>query len=241
MADPSDAIDPAAIARGLEQVQGRIARAERASGRAPGSVRLVAVSKTQPAAAIRAAHAAGQRDFGENYAQELAAKQAELAGLDLGWHFIGGLQRNKAKLVIRARVHTLDGVALADELDKRAAAAGIARVDTLIEVNLAGETAKSGVAPEQLAELCDALAGRAQVRVGGLMCIPPETPDPEATRPYFRTLARLREQHARVTRAGVDLVDLSMGMSADLEVAIAEGATLVRVGTAIFGARQPRR
>ncbi|MCC6995736.1 MAG: YggS family pyridoxal phosphate-dependent enzyme [Deltaproteobacteria bacterium] len=240
MASPPDSFEH--VARGLDAVRERIARAARAAGRAPDAVRLIAVSKTMPGAAIRAAHAAGQRDFGENYAQELAGKLTELGDLpDLAWHFIGNLQRNKAKLVVgRACIHTLDGTALADELERRAAAAGIARVDTLIEVNVGGEAQKSGVAPADLPTLLDALAGRPHLRVGGLMCIPPAATDPEASRPHFRALARLRDELSRTPRAGIDLGHLSMGMSVDLEAAIAEGATLVRVGTAIFGERRPR-
>jgi pyridoxal phosphate enzyme (YggS family) len=204
----------------------------------PAGVTLVAVSKTQPAEAIREAYAAGQRDFGENYAQEWRDKAAALADLDgLVWHFIGALQTNKVKYLLPAEaaapaaawVHTVDRLALAEELSKRAARRG-GRLRVLLEVNVAAEASKAGVTPEEV----PALAGRVRALPGlelrGLMCIPPAEGDP---RPHFARLRALRD--------GVGgLADLSMGMSGDYEAAIAEGSTLVRVGTAIFGARPPR-
>jgi hypothetical protein len=223
------------VAAGLAEVRGRIDRAAAACGRARSSIRLVAVSKTKPAAAIREAYAAGQRDFGENYAQELGAKASELADLpDLRWHFIGHLQSNKARVVapVAHLVHTVDGASLARELGKRTAAArpGI-RLGVLVEVNVGGEAQKSGAAPEAVPGVLDAIAAEPALEVRGLMTIPPH--DGDATRRAFEALAALRDQHGGAAR----LPELSMGMSDDLEVAIACGATIVRVGTAIFGAR----
>jgi PLP dependent protein len=203
----------------IAAVQERVARAAR--GR---PVTLVAVTKTHPAQTVRAAHAAGLRVFGENYVQELAAKRAALADLDLTWHFIGHLQRNKAKEVAGrcALIHSVDSLALAQALDRRAAATQ----DVLVEVNVAGETTKSGVAPADVPALLEALAPLARVRCRGLMCIPPAGED---SRPHFRRLAGLARAHG--------LAELSMGMSDDFEAAIEEGATIVRVGTVLFGPR----
>jgi pyridoxal phosphate enzyme (YggS family) len=221
------------ITERLNDVRARIARAEERVGRAPGSVRLVAVSKTKPASAIREAYAAGQRVFGENYVQELVDKRRELADLpDLELHFIGHLQRNKAKDVVlaRATVETVDSERLATELDKRASAAGL-RVPVLVQVNVAREPQKSGCDPDAVAALIDHVRGLASLELRGLMTIPPLDEEPARIRPHFSALRALRDRHLE-PRAW-----LSMGMSADLEVAIEEGATHVRVGTAIFGAR----
>jgi PLP dependent protein len=233
------------IAHNLAQVRARIARAEAGAGRPPGSVRLVAVSKTMPATDVRAAVAAGQQDFGENYAQELRDKRAELeaeAGARPRWHHIGPLQSNKVKYVAGkvALVHTLDARALLDEMERRLAGAGPEAgsvQDCLVQVNVAREPQKRGVPPEAVPALLDHFAACPHLRCVGLMVIPPLDDDPEAARPHFRALAGLREREAGVTRAHVQLRELSMGMSHDLEVAVAEGATLVRVGTAIFGPR----
>jgi PLP dependent protein len=197
----------------------------------PPGVTLVAVSKTQPAAAIREAYAAGQRDFGENYAQEWREKADALADLaDLRWHFIGGLQTNKVKYLAGrvAYVHTVDRVELAREIAKRSAARG-ATTRVLLEVNVGGEGSKEGCAPGDVPRLAADVRGLAGVELVGLMCIPPPADDP---RPHFRTLRALRD--------GLGLPELSMGVSGDYREAIAEGATLVRIGTAIFGARPPR-
>jgi pyridoxal phosphate enzyme (YggS family) len=197
----------------------------------PPHVRLVAVSKTQPPEAIREAYAAGQRDFGENYAQEWRAKADALADLpDLVWHFVGGLQTNKAKMLAprAAWIHTVDRLELARELAKRYAARGaVARV--LLEVNVAREPQKSGCAPEEAPRLAEAVAGLPGLDLRGLMCIPPTEGDPR------RWFTELRGLGARL-----GVAELSMGMSGDWREAIAEGATLVRIGTAIFGARPPR-
>lgn len=219
----------------LASVQDRIARAASASGREAGEVRLIAVSKTMPAAAIRTAYEAGQRAFGENYAQELADKATELADLpDIEWHFIGHLQSNKAKLVARAArvLHTIDGPSLARAFGKRAAEAGGAPRGVLIEVNVAAEPQKFGVAPGEIAEVMAAIAAEPALLLMGLMTVPPAG-GPAIARRVFETLATLRALHGGKGR----LPELSMGMSGDLEEAIACGATMVRVGSAIFGER----
>ncbi len=199
--------------------------------RIPPGVTLVAVSKTHPAEAIREAHAAGQRDFGENYAQEWREKADALADLaDLRWHFIGGLQTNKVKYLAGrvAAIHTVDRVELAREISRRfAAKAAIARV--YLEVNVGGEGSKSGCAPADAPALAAAVRALPSVELRGLMCMPPPEDDP---RPHFRLLRELRDR--------LGLAELSMGMSADWPIAIEEGATIVRVGTAIFGERPAR-
>lgn len=205
----------------IADVRARVARA--AVGR---EVTLVAVSKTHPPETIRAAAAAGLTDFGENYVQEWAAKRDALADLPIRWHFVGHLQKNKAKDVVSrvALVHGVDSLELAQTLDRRAASPQ----DVLVEVNVGGEASKSGVAPVQLPALLDAMAALEKVRCRGLMCIPP----PGRGLPGFRLLAELAREHG--------LPELSMGMSDDFEEAIREGATIVRVGTALFGARDYR-
>ncbi|WP_437952488.1 YggS family pyridoxal phosphate-dependent enzyme [Sorangium sp. So ce296] len=223
------------IAPRLEEVRRRIASATARAGRAPGEVRLIAVSKGKPAEAIRAAYAAGQRDFGENYAQELVEKAEALADLDgIVWHAIGQLQRNKAKVVARVAqvVHSVDRDELAVELDRRAAALG-RTLDVLLEVNVGGEASKGGCAPGDLAPLVAAVARCAHLRPIGLMTIAPFLEDPADVLPFFAQLRALRDAHG----GHEVLPELSMGMSHDFEAAVAEGATLVRVGTAIFGAR----
>ena len=194
-------------------------------------VTLVAVSKTQPASAIREAYAAGQRDFGENYAQEWRAKADALADCpELRWHFVGGLQTNKVKLIAGrvAYVHTVDRLELARELSRRLAAKD-ARTRVFLEVNVAGEATKEGCPPEQTPDLAEAVRALPALELVGLMCIPPVDADP---RPHFRRLRGLRDQ--------LGLTELSMGMSADWREAVEEGATFVRIGTAIFGERARR-
>jgi len=203
-------------------------RAAAIRARVPAGVTLVAVSKTQPAEAIREAYAAGLRDFGENYAQEWRAKADALADLaDLRWHFVGSLQTNKVKLLAGrvAYVHAVDRLELARELSKRWAALG-KTVQVFLEVNTGGEETKGGCAPAEVEALAGAVRGLPGVELAGLMCIPPPEGDP---RPHFRTLRALRDR--------LGLRELSMGMSGDWESAIEEGATMIRVGTAIFGAR----
>jgi len=198
-------------------------------------VKLVAVSKTKPPDAIREAYAAGQRAFGESYAQELAAKALELADLtDIEWHFIGHLQTNKAKLAARdaSVVHTVDSAALARELGKRAAKERTAPLPVLIEVNVGGEPQKAGATPGEIDEVMVALRAQPLLALCGLMTVPPAGSLDDARR-VFGTLATLRSLHGGVAA----LPELSMGMSDDLEVAVECGATYVRVGSAIFGAR----
>lgn len=223
------------IAERLARVRERIIRACEKAGRDPASVRLVAVSKFHPAQAIREAYAAGQRDFGENYAQELVRKAEILKDLpDLRWHLIGHLQTNKARLVAPhvAMLHTIDSRKLAIEFGRRAKAYGRI-VEVLVEVNVARDPAKSGCDPEELATVLEALGEQPSLRARGLMTLPPFTEDPEGARPFFSRLRELRELHG-----GSHLLpELSMGMTHDVEVAIEEGATIVRVGTSIFGER----
>ena len=224
------------LASRLEVIRQRIeaARARR-GGDAP--VTLVAVAKKHPIAAIETALAAGLLDIGENYAQELRDKRAALTDRRIHWHFIGPLQSNKVKTVVGEHIliHTVDRPALLDAIERRAAMRDLV-IDVLVQVNVAREAAKSGIAPEALPALLDQFAPLAHVRCRGLMLIPPAGP-PEATRPHFAALRHLRDQQATIDRPNVHLRELSMGMSSDFEVAIEEGATLVRIGTELFGPR----
>jgi pyridoxal phosphate enzyme (YggS family) len=223
------------IAQNLAQVQALISKAAQAAGRDPAAVRLVAVSKTVDLERLRAAIDAGHRLFGENYLQEAKAK-IQVLGREIGWHLVGHLQTNKAKAAVELfdLIHAVDRLKLARALD--AAAARLGKVqDVLLQVNQGGEDTKSGVAPEAAADLLEEMARLPHLRVLGLMTMPPWLADPEAVRPYFRDLRELREKLR--DRSGLPLPELSMGMSGDFEVAVEEGATLVRVGTAIFGAR----
>ncbi|HSY20958.1 MAG TPA: YggS family pyridoxal phosphate-dependent enzyme [Polyangiaceae bacterium] len=224
------------VAARLVEVHSAIARAARAAGRDPASVKLVAVSKTKPVEAVRAAYAAGQRAFGENYAQELAAKAEALADLQgIEWHFIGHLQSNKAKIAAKHAhvVHTVDSTALARELGKRAAKERTSPMPVLIEVNVGGEPQKSGAAPSEIAEVVRAIQDDPALHLSGLMTVPPAG-DLAVAKKTFETLALLRNLHG----GAAVLPELSMGMTADLDVAIACGATIVRVGTAVFGERE---
>jgi pyridoxal phosphate enzyme (YggS family) len=227
------------IAARLKTVQMRIDIAAQHSRRDPSSIRLVLASKTQPPAAIRAAWQAGARDFGENYVQEALSKRAELSDLtDLRWHLIGHLQRNKARLAASAftLIHTIDSAPLADALARaRSSHTSSPLIRGLIEVNLAAEPTKSGVHRDDVEHLLDAV--RDKVEIAGLMTIPPPSAKPELARAYFALLRELRDRLATLT--GLALSDLSMGMSDDFEIAIEEGATIVRVGRAVFGDRQP--
>jgi pyridoxal phosphate enzyme (YggS family) len=221
----------------IAKVRTRIREAAQASGRDPQTVQLLAVSKSKPADALRDARACGQRDFGENYLQEALAKQAELAGLDLVWHFIGPIQSNKTKPLAEhfAWVHSVDRLKIAERLSAQRPA-HLEPLNICLQVNVSGEASKSGVAPGELPALARAVAAlpRERVRLRGLMAIPEPSADPDAQRAPHRRLAELL--HA-LQAQGLDLDTLSMGMSADLEAAVAEGATLVRIGSAIFGAR----
>ena len=235
------------IAANLRDVRARIAQAEARTGRPAGSARLVAVSKTVPATDILAALAAGQQDFGESYGQEFRDKRGEVeaAAPAVGlprprWHFIGPLQTNKVKYVAgkAALIHSIEADDVLAEIERRVAAMEpTAPQDCLIQVNVAGEIQKHGLRPAALPALLASFAQLAHLRCTGLMVMPPYSDDPEESRPLFAALRRLREEQAAISRPNVHLAELSMGMSHDLEVAVAEGATLVRVGTAIFGER----
>lgn len=217
-----------------------MARAALRGGRQPGDVRLVAVSKTYPIEYVRAAVAAGQREFGENRVQEALAKIASAPELDVHWHLIGHLQSNKARKAATsfACIHSIDRVDLLDAVDRAAAGSG-ASPEVLVQVDLAGEPTKHGAAIDQLRAVVARAVDCRAVRLAGLMLLPPFCEDPEEVRPYFRRLRELRDElRGEGVPAGM-LRELSMGMSHDFEVAIEEGATLVRVGTAIFGRRSP--
>ena len=234
-------IDSASLRARLADVRARIARAAGRAGRDPASIRLIAVSKTFPAEYVRAAADAGQIDFGENKVQDALLKMDLTSDLAVRWHLIGHLQSNKAKKAGRFdAVHSIDGVALVQKLDEAAQAAG-RRLDLLVQVDLAGETTKHGAREDELTGIFDAARSARSCRVVGLMILPPAVDDSDAARPYFRALRDVRE---RLLARGVDasmLQELSMGMSHDFEVAVEEGATFVRVGTAIFGSRQSEK
>ncbi|KAF1029058.1 MAG: Pyridoxal phosphate homeostasis protein [Burkholderia plantarii] len=221
----------------LASVHRRIDDAARAAGRAPADVQLLAVSKTFPADAVRAAHAAGQRAFGENYVQESIEKIAALADLraQLDWHFIGPLQSNKTRLVAEQFdwVHSVDRLKIAQRLAEQRPA-HLPPLNVCIQVNVSGEATKSGVVPAEAAALARAVAALPTLRLRGLMAIPEPEGDTEAQRRPNRALRTLFDA---LRAEGIALDTLSMGMSADLEAAVLEGATIVRVGTAIFGAR----
>jgi len=243
------------ISENLARIRERIALAALRARRRPESIALMAVSKTQPADSIREAYEAGQRLFGENRVQEFAAKHAQLGAASPAvapaavcsvfdfelaeFHLIGHLQSNKAKRAAELfdAVDSVDSLPLAERLHTFAAATG-KRLRVLIEVNVGGEAAKEGLAPDspEIANIVEASARLASLEVRGLMTVPPFTEDPEGARPFFRRLRQLRDQLQ--ARTGVELPELSMGMSHDFEVAIEEGSTCVRVGTAIFGARE---
>jgi PLP dependent protein len=224
------------IAANLDHVNKRIERASARAGRRADEITIVAVSKTFSAETIRAAYDAGLRQFGENRVQEFEAKQPKLAELDATWHFIGHLQRNKARRAVELfdRIDSVDSLALTQRLE--AAAAGAAkRLPVLVEVHLGGEATKSGVTEADLPALAEGFASLAHVELRGLMTIPPYSDDPERARPYFRKLRELRD--ALSAKVGRPLPVLSMGMSHDFEVGIEEGATEIRVGTSLFGER----
>jgi PLP dependent protein len=223
------------ISTNLQAVHARIAAACKAVGRAPQEVRLLAVSKTWPAEDVRAAVACGQGAFGENYVQEGVSKIEALADLDLEWHFIGPLQSNKTRQVAESFdwVHTIDRLKIAERLSSQRPV-DLAPLQVCIQVNVSGEASKSGVAPEMAVELAQAVARLPHIRLRGLMAIPEPTEDEAKLAAQFRILRSLQEE---LTAGGLPLDTLSMGMSHDLETAIAAGATVVRIGTAIFGAR----
>jgi pyridoxal phosphate enzyme (YggS family) len=231
-------VDTAALAARLAAIRDRIAAAAGRAGRDPASVLLVAVSKTFTSADIRAAADLGVTDFGENKVQEAVAKMDDLADLPIRWHLVGHLQSNKARRA-GARfdvVHSVDDVRLLERIDEGAGDSGRS-VDLLVQVDLAGEATKHGAAPAAVRSIVDAARGCRAARLRGLMLLPPASEDPEAARPYFQALRRLRDRLIDNGIPPAALAELSMGMSQDFEIAIEEGATLVRIGSAIFGPR----
>jgi pyridoxal phosphate enzyme (YggS family) len=226
------------IAGRLTEVRARIDAAARSAGRDPASIRLVAVSKTFPIEAVRAAYEAGQREFGENRVQEALQKISQSADLSIRWHLLGHLQMNKARKAgpAFATVQSVDSVELLQKLDRAAGESG-QTPELLIQVDLAGEATKHGAPPAEVPRLLDAAAACRAARVAGLMTLPPAPDAPEDSRPWFRRLRDLRDAWQAAGVPAPMLRELSMGMSGDFEVAVQEGATLVRVGTAIFGSR----
>jgi hypothetical protein len=225
------------IQANLQDIRDRMAAACKRAGRNPDTVRLVAVSKTKPAAMIDQAAAAGQTLFGENYVQEFVAKTEEVTA-PVTWHFIGSLQTNKVKYLAGkvAMIHSVDRLSLAKEIDRQWSKLD-RPVDILIQVNLGEEETKSGTDEAALQDLVRQVAVLPYVRIRGLMALPPYLDDPEQVRPFFRRLHQLADGIAAMTLPGVEMRELSMGMSHDFEAAIEEGASLVRVGSAIFGSR----
>jgi len=224
-----------AIATNLQAVRIRIANAASAAGRAPETIQLLAVSKTKPLADVLSAAAAGQRAFGENYVQEGSEKAAATTGLDLEWHFIGPLQSNKTRAVAEhfAWVHSIERLKIAERLSAQRPA-NLPPLQVCVQVNVSGEASKSGCTPDEALSLCQAIALLPNLQLRGLMAIPEPSADPAQQRAPFR---RLRQLFAEIHASGLPLDTLSMGMTHDLEAAIAEGATIIRVGTAIFGER----
>jgi pyridoxal phosphate enzyme (YggS family) len=225
-------------AENIAKVRERIAAACARVGRKPEEVRLIAISKTFPAECIRQAYEAGLRDFGENRVQEAMAKRPALSDLTVTWHLVGHLQTNKAKPAreLFQWIHSVDSLRLAEKLDKVAPSRG-EKLPVLIEVNLGEEAAKAGAESSAVGELAEALSRLETLELRGLMVIPPFLEEPEMVRPYFRRLRELAKEVAARDLPNVSMQELSMGMSHDFEVAIEEGATMVRIGTAIFGPR----
>ena len=240
------------IAQRFAQVREQVAQAARRCGRQPEEVTIVCAAKTKAAEYVRAALKAGATDIGENYVQEAQDKQAQITQ-PARWHLIGHLQRNKVKLILPkigspklalpksglplfSLIHSLDSIGLAQELHRQAEKQDIV-VPTLLEVNLGAETTKSGLTKDGIGPILERIATLPNVRVEGLMTIPPPADTVEASRPYFQELARLRTEYASMNGANIDLRELSMGMTNDYPIAIEEGATLVRIGRAIFGER----
>jgi PLP dependent protein len=223
------------VAAALQAVRERIAAAERSFGRRSGEVRLLAVSKTMQASAVRSAYETGQKSFGENYLQEAVEKIGELRALDAEWHFIGPVQSNKTRAIAAhfAWVHSVDRLKIAQRLSAQRDP-GLPPLNLCLEVNLGGEASKSGVTADETLDLALAVSALPRLRLRGLMTIPRPETDFEAQRKPFRALRELRDA---LRAKGLALDTLSMGMTADMEAAIAEGTTLVRIGTAIFGSR----
>ena len=228
------------VAANYQNIRARIGEAAARVGRDPNSVKLLAAAKSQSVEAISAAIAGGVALIGENYVQEAQEKKARLSE-PAEWHMIGHLQRNKAKLAVQLfdLIESLDGIALARELDKEGRSRG-KKVRVFVEVNVAGEESKSGIAKSAVASLMEVAAGLTHLHVEGLMTVPPFRENLEDVRPYFRELRELKDQLNALALPNVDLKELSMGMTQDYPVAIEEGATIVRVGTALFGPRNLR-
>ena len=226
------------ISDNINSIREKISRACARAGRSSSEITLLAVGKTFPSPEVREAVEAGVADIGENYVQELLSKHRDLSGSDVRWHFIGHLQSNKVKNVAPwiHMIHAVDSTALAIEIDRRAAKAGRV-IECLLEVNTTGEHTKFGVAPGEVTALVRSLASCDNISLGGLMTIGPFLPDPEGSRPMFRRLRELKDQIGSLVQANVTMRHLSMGMTGDFEVAIDEGATLVRIGTGVFGPR----
>jgi pyridoxal phosphate enzyme (YggS family) len=226
------------LAENIAKVQERIAAACVRVGRKPEEVRLIAISKTFPAERVRQAYEAGLRDFGENRVQEAMAKRPALSDLAITWHLVGHLQTNKAKPAreLFQWIHSVDSLHLAEKLDK-VALSRAEKLPVLIEVNLGGEATKTGAQSSAVVGLAQALSRLETLELRGLMVIPPFLEEAEMVRPYFRRLRELAKEVAARNLPNVSMQELSMGMSHDFEVAIEEGATMVRIGTAIFGAR----
>ena len=225
------------ITENLEQVRKNIEEACRAVNRDPGEVTLISVSKTKPVSMLQEAYDAGSRDFGENKVQEIMDKYPQLPS-DIRWHMIGHLQRNKVKYIVDkvALIHSVDSVRLAETIDKEAEKHGVI-ANILIEVNVAKEESKFGLMPEEVPEFVEKIAGFPHIRVKGLMTIAPFVENPEENRPIFAHLRKLSVDIAKKNIDNITMSILSMGMTNDYQVAIEEGATMVRVGTGIFGAR----
>ncbi|MEA3362959.1 MAG: YggS family pyridoxal phosphate-dependent enzyme [Thermodesulfobacteriota bacterium] len=228
------------ITANIAQIHDRIDKACQESGRNPADVKLIAVSKVKPAEQVEEAFHAGQKLFGESYVQEFRDKEP-LVTEPVQWHFIGGLQSNKVKY-LRGKVvmiHSIDRLSLAEEIDRQWGKIDDP-VEILLQVNVGDEASKSGCAPKDLESLVRSVAPLSNLRIKGLMCLPPHSDDPEQVRPFFRQLRELSEHISKLNLPGIEMTELSMGMSGDFEVAVEEGATLVRVGTAIFGARNKK-
>lgn len=230
--------DRMSIEENIAEIRGRLSKAAEAAGRNPGEITLIAVSKTKPNEMIREAIDCGMQDFGENKPQELAAKQPVFEQNGVRWHLIGNLQKNKVKHIIDKAylIHSVDSLGLAEEINKRAAAIGKIQ-DILIQVNISGEETKSGVAEGDAPELCRRISELENVRIKGLMTISVKDYSHEQNKELFLRLAGLAKNIASLELSGVEMKELSMGMTHDFEAAIEAGATMIRVGTAIFGQR----
>lgn len=230
--------DYSGMAAAIAGIKARMENAARAAGRNPEDVKLLPVTKTKPAAMLKHAYDLGLRTFGENYIQEARDKFDELSALDISWHFIGHLQSNKAKYAVKMfdLIHSVDSLGLAEALNKEAAKIGKVQ-EILVQVNEGGEASKSGVTPAATLDLLKAVVGMPNLKVRGLMTLPPFFDDPVAARLFFADLRRIRDEINALSLPGLELTELSMGMTGDFEAAIAEGSTMVRIGTALFGAR----